>query len=208
MVRMKRPELVVVILSAALLSSCSWAKLRYQKVRNYFHRPPTAAKTASLKLIEPTKAQQAAARRLLAAQQRQADLAYQEQNQAIMNELLQGNDETPDFLLADYPFEQELADAPPFVVSPGSASANYTAPPAPAAHTPTPSLQPRSATAGSYVNKRFSPRGAPLPHPTQEDNTSTHEEPAAAIMRGFRSPSLPNALPMDIDGKLHSPSTQ
>ena len=52
----------------------------------------------------------------------------------------------------------------------------------------------------------FMPRSAPALSP-QDGSTSalTPPEPDAATRRGIRSPKLPKVLPMDINGKMHTP---
>ena len=54
----------------------------------------------------------------------------------------------------------------------------------------------------------FIPRNAPELEMQQSGTSSplAPQEPDAAVQRHLRSPELPKALPMDINGKIHSPS--
>lgn len=210
---MKRPGLVVVVLSAALLSSCSWAKLRYQKVRTYFHRQPSAARTASLVSIQPTAAQEAAARRLIASMRSQAETTASAPPPATA-----GYRENTSTSAAAYPPPAPTAPPRQHLPRPQQLPDSSVAAPQRAAAFSAPHLNipdetpahalPSPAAPHAYTGSSFVPRSAPDPFEEQGDSTgTTPQEPTSAIMRGMRSPSLPTGLPMDINGKLNTTST-
>lgn len=195
---MKRPGLIIMILSCALMSSCSWAKHRYQWVKDHLPTLPSrSSQSASLVSIQPTRAQQAEARRLLSSIHRQEASSAQDKEQELTRQLMLP-EAPPPMQETTYRGGQAAASSPqPTVATPQSAAAP-----------PTYYTQPASApVADPYANNRFVPRGTPARTP-QEAEYTTPTEPDAAQLRGLRSPTLPQALPMDIDGKLRSPSNR
>lgn len=190
---MKRPGLIIIVMSCILMSSCSWAKHRYQWVKDHLPKVSQQAsgstRKASLVSIQPTRAQQAEARRLLSSlppEQRSAGAAPQLSEQEFTRQLM----------------VQEGAAAP------ADSATGYEQP---GQLPPAAAVQPYSPAAGAvanpYANVRFVPRDAALPEDTDPTYTAP-PQPDAAQLRGLRSPALPQALPMDIDGKLRSPSTR
>ena len=182
---MKCPGLVVVILSAALLSSCSWAKHRYQRLRTSFHRPAAAKqlKGPGLVSIQPTRAQQKEAQRLLAGLHTEDD--------ELQEDAPEGGETSPQDT-ENAPSAAAPFRAAPLTLPSGTGSAYLPAPDDPL----------------SYTDRRFTPRDAPITGAQQEEiSAPVPQETDAASLRGLRSPSLPTTLPMDIDGKLHSPTT-
>lgn len=202
---MKCPGLVVIILSAALLSSCSWAKLRYQRIASHLRLPKTTKATngPSLVRIQPTQAQIADAKKILQPSQPPAESATGSSSleQAVAEQLMLSDEAAGGALPAGSTFTPTMAapqEAAPFsapqLALPTSSSSSVQLPPA--------------ASVLPYNNSKFVPRDAPyLLEPQGEGTATSPTEPTSATMRGLRSPALPQTLPMDIDGKLHSPST-
>lgn len=197
---MKRVGLIVVIAGCALMSSCSWAKQRYQwvkaRVPKLTQRAPQAEQQPSLVRLQPTRAQQAEAKRLLRSIQRQqaADTRAKERN--LTEQLM-----LPEPQAAGAPQPTAAAAAATSTTSPQPTTAAATAqPPRPAAAQP-------PAYADPYAGTRFVPRGVPMPGEAEPTYTEPPMQDAAQL-RGLRNPTLPQALPMDIDGKLRSPSTR
>lgn len=207
---MKWPGLVVVVLSAALMSSCSWAKHRYQRIRAHIHMPhlPKLRKkqeTASLARIQPSRAQQAEARRLLMsmAQPPRTQATGGGYEQDLMEQLMTPEGAMPLPTTGGHEAAVHTTIAAPQTASPFAAP-QLTLPAATASHAAPPAFEPTI----TYPDRHFVPRGAPLPAEMQDENSARLQpEPDAAARHGLRSPSLPKNLPMDIDGKLNSPST-
>lgn len=183
---MKRAGLIVVLVGCALMSSCSWAKHRYRWVKAHLPKPTQRAqhgsKPATPAGIQPSRAQQAEARRLL-LQQQEADARSKEQQY------------TRQLML---PEQQPGATAQPPAASRPAAA---LPPAAPAAAQP-------PVYANPYADTRFIPRDSSMMPGEPEPAYAPPPLQDAAQLRGLRSPSLPQALPMDIDGKLHSTSTR
>ena len=174
------------------MSSCSWAKHRYQWVKAHLPIPANkAARDASLVRIQPTRAQQAEARQLLRSLQPQQQ-------------------EEPPAPSREQTYTQQLMLPEATAASPQAPTATQqpVATPQQATVYPTPQqgpFSPSAAVANPYANTRFVPRNTSGME-FQENPEPTPTEPDAAQLRGLRSPALPQALPMDIDGKLRTPS--
>lgn len=175
---MKCPRLVIILWSVALLCSCSWTK----SIWAHFHRAPKKAQASSVNTIQPSLAQQEEAQKLLSS--------------------LQAADENAPSAAADG------ATIPrPLDVAQPNGAAPLSAPQLNLTDNPSNTGLP-AASAASYPNRLFVPRGTPTyTAPQGETPATTIPEPDAAQIRGLRNPALPNTLPMGIDGKVHSPST-
>lgn len=194
------------------MSSCSWAKHRYQWVKAHLPTAGKAAHGASLVRIQPSKAQQAEAGRLLGTLQRQQAATARSKEQELTRQLMQP--EHADAAPADRPLAAPQ-EAVPHTPAPqiGYPLPNYRPhiSPQPIFTQPTfPQVaypQPTVGTPDPYVGTRFVPRDAPL-MPDQQTVEVAPPQPDAAQLRGLRSPTLPQALPMDIDGKLRTNTTR
>lgn len=188
---MQHHGLVIVILSSALLSSCSWAKHRYQRIKSFIHRAP---KTTAVQRI-PRRAQPSAAQQ---AQARQYLLSLR-QGVAAPGQALSY---TEQLMLPD--------DPPPTTSTQASISTPIQSAPLPAGSLTLPTAPARvnhPPMGATFTPAPFIPREAPVLLQQQSDSAATPAEPGSALQRGLRSPSLPKTLPMDIDGKLMPPST-
>ena len=143
--------------------------------------------------IQPTRAQQAEAKRMLRTQQPPQEAPAAPNREQEFTQQLMLPEEQP-----SAPLPPQSRQMPTTAAAPQQAMP-YSTPPQ--SYT----LPSDSAVANPYANMRFVPRGAQMP-PTEEPAATTAPEPDAAQMRGLRSPALPQALPMDIDGKLRTPS--
>lgn len=180
------PRLVVLVLSCALLSSCSWTKLRYQKLRTRLHKAP---QPAMLDKIQPSAAQQAEARKLLRSLAVEKRRAQQQQERAYTEQLMIPEEAT------EFTNATSYADPAAYAEPTRPEQAAAPARPAPATG--------NSGYNSGYSPARFVPRGAPDDIEAPDGAPGrTPQEPGAVMQRGLRSPHLPATLPMDINGKL------